>query len=348
MRKPFPREDLDMVVSQTADFWSTFRGARLFITGGTGFVGSWLLEVIQHANRIADSQIEVLALSRDPQKALDHAPHVFGAPDITLMRGNVLDFDENSGAFDLCIHAATDVADLSKASDALQVFDTNVAGTRRVLEFARSKGASRFLLTSSGAVYGPQPSTVARISEDYAGAPSTLDTDAGYGHGKRAAEWLTCAYGRDSGLAVFIARIYALVGPGIPFDGPFAAGNFIRDALVGRPIRINGDGRPLRSYLYMADACTWLFRILSMGKSGSAYNVGSEHEVSIAELARLIESLCDAPHTAEPGTPPQPGAAPRYIPDTTRARELLNVDEWTPLKTALSKTINWSRNKVAV
>src|SRR5690349_10321262 len=100
MRKPFPREDLDMVVSQTADFWSTFRGARLFITGGTGFVGSWLLEVVQHANRIADSRIEVLALSRDPQKALDHAPHVFGSSDITLIRGNVLDFDENSGAFD--------------------------------------------------------------------------------------------------------------------------------------------------------------------------------------------------------------------------------------------------------
>jgi len=102
--------------------------------------------------------------------------------------------------------------------------------------------------------------------------------------GKRTAEWLTCAYASQETqlqLEATIARIFTVVGPGLPLDGAFAAGNFIRDALAGRRILIQGNGRPLRSYLYMSDLCIWLLRILGNGKPGEAYNVGSAHAVSI-------------------------------------------------------------------
>ncbi|MGF6600003.1 nucleoside-diphosphate-sugar epimerase [Paraburkholderia sp. GAS448] len=347
MRKPLPQEDLDLVVDRTTEVWSTFDRARLFITGGTGFIGSWLLEVVQHANSVHGSRIEIVALSRDPQRAREQAPHLFNAPGVNLIKGDVLDFDEaDVGAFDLCIHAATDVADPTKTGDALRAFDTGVLGTRKVLDCAQANQASHFLLTSSGAVYGAQPATLARTPETFAGAPDPLDVNTAYGQSKRAAEWLASAYAQHGDLNVSIARIYALLGPAIPLDGPFAAGNFIRDALAGRQIAIKGDGRPLRSYLYMADACVWLLRMLLSGGRGQAYNVGSEREISIIDLARAVERLCGSTAVAVPAAPAQAGPAPRYVPDTAKAREALNVDEYTPLELALSKTINWNRSAV--
>ncbi|UVE64739.1 NAD-dependent epimerase/dehydratase family protein [Burkholderia pyrrocinia] len=349
MRKPYPREDLELVVQHTVDVWTAFRGARLFITGGTGFIGSWLLEAVQHANRTLGSGIEVVVLSRNPEKARMFAPHLYAAPGLTLYEGDVIDFETTTGtmgAIDLCIHAATDVADIAKAGDGLRVFDANVTGTRRVLDFARSNGATHFLLTSSGAIYGHQPPTLERTPESYCGAPDTLDAKAAYGHGKRSAEWLASTYGEQHDINVSIARIYALVGPGIPMDGPFAAGNFIRDALAGQRIVIKGDGRPLRSYLYIADACIWLLRMLHGGMTGRAYNVGSERAVSILELARMVETLCRAREAALPDLAPASGPAPRYIPSTSLARHSLGVEEYTSLESALAKTINWNRNTV--
>ncbi|WP_321948493.1 NAD-dependent epimerase/dehydratase family protein [Paraburkholderia sp. J10-1] len=346
MRKPLPQEDLDFVVERTADVWSAFDRARLFITGGTGFIGSWLLEAVRHSNRVSGSRIEVVALSRDPERAIAQAPYLFRENGVTLVKGDVTDFDTKIGAIDLCIHAATDVADPAKTESALRMFDTGVTGTRRVLDCAQANGATHFLLTSSGAVYGAQPSNLPRIPETFAGAPNSLDVRTAYGQGKRAAEWLATAYAQQSALHVSIARIFAMVGPAIPLNGPLAAGNFIRDALAARQIAITGDGRPLRSYLYAADACVWLLRILLSGERGQAYNVGSEREISILDLARLIERLCGCVTPAVPSTPATAEPPPRYLPDTLKARCTLNLEESTSLDLALSKTINWSRSTV--
>lgn len=343
MRKPLPRDDLDTIVEQTPDVWSRFARARLFITGGTGFIGSWLLEAIQHANRVHNSGIEVVALSRDPDKARASAPHLYNDPRITLIKGDVNRLEAASGHIDVCIHAATDVGDPSKTSDALLTFDTTVLGTRKVLDYARENGASHFLLTSSGAVYGKQPATLARTPETFEGAPSPLDVGAAYGQGKRAAEWLASTYAELHPMHVSIARIYALLGPGLPLDGPFAAGNFIRDALAGRSIAINGDGRPVRSYLYMTDACAWLLRLLVSGERGQAYNVGSEHEINIVDLARDIERLCGGTISAQPRISASKGPPPRYVPDTAKIRRTLNVKESISLEAGLVKTINWNR-----
>ena len=349
MRKPLPVEDLDFIVEQTSAVWSSLCHARFFVTGGTGFIGSWLLEAIQHANRTCGAGVEALVLSRTPNRAHASAPHLYDDPAIQLMRGEVKSFETTqTGAIDVCIHAATDVADPSKAGDSLHTFDTGVVGTRRVLDLAQAKGAKHFLLTSSGAVYGPQPATLARTPETYAGAPSPLDTASAYGQSKRVAEWLASTYAEKSALHISIARIYALVGPAIPLDGPFAAGNFIRDALAGRQIAIQGDGQPLRSYLYAADACVWLLNILLSGKRGEAYNVGAEREVSILELARMIEALAGSTTSAVPAREPGPGPAPRYVPDTTKAREMLGLHETISLEEALSRTINWQRNAATV
>lgn len=342
-----PQDDLDLVLALTPEFWSRFGGARLFMTGGTGFIGTWLLQVLQRANDRLGCKIELVVLSRDPERARKQAPHVFARLDTTLLAGDVSSITCPVGKLDLCIHAATDVGDPFKAGDPLKVFDSIVQGTRRVLDLAQANGTSRFLLTSSGAVYGPQPNSLEHVAESYGGAPDPLQPGAAYGNGKRAAEWLTAAYASQAsqtGFETCIARIFALIGPSLPLNGPFAAGNFIRDALAGQAIRVQGDGRPVRSYLYMADLCVWLLRILNSGAVGQAYNVGSENPVSIEDFARQVAVAAGTAVPVEVQTPAKFDApAPRYVPDTKKARNELGLAEYTPLNSALLKTIQWNR-----
>jgi dTDP-glucose 4,6-dehydratase len=267
------------------------------------------------------------------------------------------------GALDLCIHAAAEVGNPHQADQPLQVFDTIVQGTRRMLELAQRAGARRFLLASSGAVYGPQPADLKRMPESYGGSPDPLHAANAYGNGKRAAEWLACTYAGKAalttastasttpstvaGFAPTIARIFAVLGPGLPLNGSFAAGNFIRDALARRAIQINGDGTPLRSYLYTADLCVWLLRILESGTAGQAYNVGSEHALSIASLAQHVVEAAGQAVPIRVQVPPDaapPKLPARYIPDTSKARQALGLAEYTMLDTALHKTMQWTRS----
>ncbi len=349
MRPPLPTQDLDLALSHAQAFWSRFRGARVLLTGGTGFIGMWLLEVLQHANQKLDVGLQMVVLTRDPERARRRVPHLFNCADTQLVFGNICQPLPSLGPLDLCIHAATDVGDSLVAANPLEVFDSIVQGTRHVLDLSRAAGASRVLLTSSGAVYGTQPADLERLPENHRGAADPLQPRAAYGNGKRAAEWLASAYAAQGGPECCMARIFAIVGPGLPFEGPLAAGNFIRDALADQPINIEGDGRPLRSYLYMADLCIWLLRIAATGQSGQSYNVGSERAVSIAELAGQVA------HAAGSVTPVRihkptidPTPPPRYVPDTRRAREELGLAEYTSLSEALLKTIHWSRSAAAL
>ena len=346
MRPPLPEADLDFVLAHTRPFWQQFAGARVFVTGGTGFIGAWLLEAFQHANRHLAADMELVALSRNPDHARAMAPNLFNDASIQLTSGDVSQFTPPAGHFDLCIHAAADVGDSAKAGQHAEIFNSSVTGTRRVLDFALASGARRFLLTSSGAVYGVQPPDLVRMPEIYVGAPDPLDVSAAYGNGKRAAEWLCAEAASRSPLEAVSARIFALVGPGLPMNGPFAAGNFIRDLLAGQQIKVGGDGRPVRSYLYAADVCVWLLVILQSGASGQAYNVGSEYSVSIAELAREVVKAARA-NPQQHGIPASPTAAalaPRYVPDTAKARQELGLKVWTPLDIALQKTLEWNHH----
>ena len=322
------------------------------MTGGTGFIGTWLLQAMQRANDRLGSKIELVVLTREPERARQRAPQVFNRADTSLLAGDVSTFAGPVGKLDLCIHAATDVGNPLKAGNPIKVFDSIVLGTRRVLDLAHSSGVSRFLLTSSGAVYGPQPPGLERLPETYGGAPDPLLPGAAYGNGKRAAEWLAAAHAAQAsqpGFESVIARIFALVGPGLPLNGPFAAGNFVRDVLAGQAINVMGDGRPLRSYLYLADLCVWLLRMLASGASGQAYNVGSENAVSIAALARQVADAAGT-HAAlkMQTTATRDAETPRYVPDTFKARQDLGLAEYTSLHSALIKTIHWSRTTTAL
>ena len=149
--------DIEALLDRTAPLWLGLRDARLFITGGTGFFGTWLLEAVVAANRRFDLGCHATVLSRDPARFTAKSPHLATAPTVTLLAGDVRDFPFPHGPVTHVIHAATEASAALNEAAPQAMFDVCVEGTRRVLALAAEKRAARLLFTSSGAVYGRQP-----------------------------------------------------------------------------------------------------------------------------------------------------------------------------------------------
>lgn len=342
IHRPLPPSDLQHILAHTDGVWDALRGKAVFITGGTGFIGKWLVESLLYANEHLRLNCRVTLLSRNPANFKASCPHIAASRSIQFVKGDVRDLPADIGRFDFIIHAATDVTDPIGANNHLDVFEVNVTGTRRVLELARASGTQGVLLTSSGAVYGRQPPTLPAVAESYLGSPDPLALNAAYAQGKRAAEWLAAAYHQTHDVPTKIARCFAFVGPHLPLDKHFAIGNFIGHAIQNETVRISGDGTPVRSYLYAADLAIWLWTILVHGQCAEAYNVGSDQGLSIKELAAVVEDVCHSTGgvvIAKQANPSLP--AERYVPAIDKARDELGLRVWVELREAISRTLNW-------
>lgn len=333
-------QDLDYILENTYNLWSELRSQRIFITGGTGFFGCWLLESLIWANDKLGLNAEVVVLTRNYDAFRKKAPHLANHPSIQFIIGDVTSFNFPEGNFSYVIHAATEASAKLNEENPLLMFETIVQGTRHTLEFAKLCQAKKFLLTSSGAVYGKQPSDLTHIPEDYIGAPDPTHAQSAYGEGKRAAEMLCTLYGKQYGFEVKIARCFAFVGPYLPLDTHFAIGNFIRDGLQGGPILVNGDGTPYRSYLYAADLAVWLWKILLKGRSCYPYNVGSDLDLSISRIAHLVAQVFQPQVEVIIAQKPLAGKeAERYVALTNRALSDLGLKSMIGLEDAIKRTI---------
>lgn len=340
MTRELAGADLAHVLAHAREAFETLRGGRVLVTGGTGFFGIWLVETLAFASRSLGLGARALVLSRDPAAFRAKAPHLAADPAVELLAGDLGSVRFPPGDLRGVIHAAADYS--PRAGDPLARVEADVLGTRRTLELARERGA-RYLFTSSGAVYGPQPPELERLEEEHRGAPLPPDPDAAYAHGKRRSELLCTRDAEEHGVEATIARGFAFVGPHLPLDRNFAIGNFLRDALAGGPIRIDGDGTPRRSYLHAADLAVWLWTIWARGLPGRAYNVGSEHDLSIGELAaEVVAAIAPAAELRIAGAPSGAPAA-RYVPSTRRAREELGLRERIGLRDAIVRTADWCR-----
>jgi len=347
MAKRLSAEDLAHTASYAKEALLALRNGRLFLTGGTGFFGHWLLESLLHANREFGLNVQATVLTRSPESFQKKAPHLAGDPAIHLHAGDIRSFEFPAEKFTHIIHAATDVITPGDGRPTYDLAESIVDGTRRVLQLAQVSGAKRLLYVSSGAVYG-RTSTVAFTPETYTGGPDQLLLQSSYDEGKRMAEHLCVAYAEGAIFEVAIARCFAFVGPHLPLDQHFAIGNFIRAAIDGSSIEIQGDGTPRRSWLYMADLAAWLWTLLAQGKSGRAYNVGSDEDHSIASGAKLVAQTL-RPDGKGGSTLPvhihgvANPAAPvnSYVPSIERAYQELGLKVRIPLAEAVRRTAAW-------
>jgi dTDP-glucose 4,6-dehydratase len=246
-----PPEDLTHVLNNVS-IWEKLRGQRIFLTGSSGFVGTWLRESFEWANTALRLEAQLVSVRRDCLPI---------------------------GEFHLGIHAAR-----------ADSFWADMAVTKRVLDFSVERGVGRILFTSSGAGYGKLPALMSHVPEDFTGAPYPHDPGTGYAQAKRMNEFLCAEYAEQCGLCAIIARLFAFTGPLLPLDANFAVGNFVRDVIAGGPVVIQGDGNGRRSYLYAADLAVWLWTLLLDGRNAHPYNVGSQEAISIRDLAAAVVS----------------------------------------------------------
>jgi nucleoside-diphosphate-sugar epimerase len=335
-----PDAEQDELFEAAADDLREFRGARLLLTGGTGFVGCSLLESILWANARLGLDISVVVLTRDAAAFREKVPQLGNADGVNLVEGDVRTPPSLSCSFDGVIHAATPAsADLNRDRP-FEMLDTIYTGGQAILEIAARSGEIPFLFTSSGAVYGEQPPELDAFPESYVGAPDPLFAGNAYHEGKRIGE-LQCAIAAKShGLRVKIARLFAFVGPYLPIDRHFAIGNFIRDGIAGKPISVASDGSAVRTYLYSADMVVWLWAILTRGQTMRAYNVGSSLSIDIGELASTVAAAFVPTREVKIAQVHITGSkVHRYVPNVNRVKAELSVEERVDLRAAIARTI---------
>lgn len=345
--KPLATEDLQHILRHTRPLWEEARGKHIFVSGGTGFFGAWLLESLMFCNRELNLDLSATVLTRDPEAFGGKMPHLASEPSIQVLQGDVRSFPFPEQHFEYIIHAAASTS-LSAADYPLDLLSTLLDGTERMLSFAKSSGAKKFLFTSSGAVYGRQPENLSHIPECYLGGPDWLDPKAVYAEGKRVCEQMCSLHALESDIEFTIARCFAFVGPHLPLDQHFAIGNFIGNALAGRNIKILGDGTPIRSYLFAADLAIWLWTMLLRAPRAESNlqvcNVGSAEAVSIRALAQeVIETLDPSLKVEIAGQANAGMPLLQYVPDVSRAEAQLGLQQTIGLREAIRRTAAWYR-----
>lgn len=314
--------------------WGKLKGASIFITGGTGFFGKWFLDTFLYLNRELELNATCTVLTRSSESFLA-LNSVYRCEEIDFIDGDIRNFDIPQRDFDYVIHAATPASAKLEQESPEEMHSIIVDGTRHVMKMAQLCNVKRVLLTSSGAVYGKQPAEISHISETFQCNPNTV-----YGKGKLAAEKICL----ESDIDTVIARCFAFVGPYLSLDIHYAIGNFIKDCIDNRDIHIQGDGTPFRSYLYASDLMYWLWSILLNASPKSIYNVGSDSEVSIKELASKVLSCFNVQSTITIHSPINSTMPPlRYVPDNRLVKCDLGVKEHYSLEKALDRTIRWNR-----
>ena len=337
------KDEVDAVVGALRSSCKGLERYRIFLTGGTGFFGKWLLHSFAGLRDAYGLDVTMTVLSRDPERFLDASPEFAGQAGLDFVTGDVRSFTPPAGqSFDFVIHCATSASAKLEQDDPDEMYSVITDGTRHVLDFMRQCSAKRLLFISSGAVYGSQPPTLSHVPETYEGVPLTA-----YGKGKKRSEQM-CLKAAAGCFECVIARPFAFVGPYLPLDTHFAIGNFIRDCLENRPIIIRGDGTPLRSYLYAADLIEWLWTILLRGEPARAYNVGSDDAISICDLAQLVRECAGTRNEIVVQGQKAEGVLPaRYVPSIDRARKALDLSPCFSLSDAIHRTIDWYRESQA-
>lgn len=336
------RQDALAACASQPDVRAALARQHIAVTGGTGFLGTWIAELVAALNDDYQLGITLDLYARNPDDWQQRYPHLAGRLDIRVRSQDVRSSFEFARNTSYVIHAAGIPNNRVHSSDPLRVFQTTVAGVTNALDAARQlDGLLRFVNVSSclvaGAPQRPGPLAETDVFPLASGQPHTV-----YAEAKRAAETAAAIYRSQYRLPVSTVRPFTLTGAYQELDRPWAINNFMRDVLTGGEIRIHGDGSARRSYLYGADAAWWTLVALIKGQDGEAYNLGSATAVSHNDLVRMIgEQAASRPRVAHNTSPQRALQVDDLYPDLAFTTRRLGVQETYGLPQVIDKTYRW-------
>jgi len=341
--------DCHEVTAASLPTLAPLKGECLLITGGTGFMGTWLAELIAFLNDTYNFNSKILLLSDRAYSFSAKAPHLAVRKDISLIDRDICSIVGIPSEVSLIIHAAATPDSRLHASEPLRVAQVITNGTASLLASAsRLPRLKRFLNISSGLIYGPQPLDLERIEESFCGGPNCSSPSSTYAEAKRYAELLCSIYRNEYKMEIITARPFAFIGPYQLLDRPWAINNFIRDGLTGGPIRILGDRETLRSYMYPSDMAFWLLAMLLHGVPGFSYNLGNPNGVTLGQIAEKVANCCPVrPEISANLAENAKIHRSSLVPDVSLAQKTLGLKLLVDTDEAVRRTMLWNRAQVS-
>ncbi|HIQ50133.1 MAG TPA: SDR family oxidoreductase [Nanoarchaeota archaeon] len=330
------KEDLKELKERCKIFKEKIKGKRFLITGGAGFIGSWLCDILYEFGA------EIVCIDNFSTGSKKNISHLIDKQRFTLLENDVSKNDwlllpEIKERFDFVLHLAARADPKNYVKYPIDTMLSNSLGTLHTLQIA-TRDKAIYFFASTSEVYGDPK--VHPQHEAYWGNVNPIGIRACYDEAKRFSEALCMAFFREKGIEVKISRIFNTYGPRLN-DGRVIC-TFIKQALMNQPLTVFGNGKQTRSPCYITDMIDGILRTIFLGTSGDVYNIGNPEEITIIELAHLIKTLCNS--NSEIVFKPLPQDDPiKRKPDITKAKKELGFTPKIPLKEGLERTINWFR-----
>ena len=344
------REDVVAVARAIRPHLSALSGATMLLTGGGGFLGSYIAEVIANLGEsgLTERPPRLLLMSREAPGDAHRLAHLRGRGDVEWIVGDLGETIVGHERIDYIVHAASPASPRQFLADPVGTAKANSSTLINLLETARTAGTESLLYLSSSEVYGsPTPDHIP-TPEDYPGCVPFTEPRACYAESKRFGETLCLAYQRQHGVPVRIARPFHLFGPGMKAGDARLIPDMMIRGVRGEAFELSGEGAETRTYGYVADATAALLLAMLVGRPGEAYNIGSAGpEVSVLDVTSRIAGLfggsTDVVRAARPLAPGRQGTPGRVCPDVSKMRTELEYDFEVALDDGLRRTAAWFR-----
>ena len=294
MRFPNPIivEDAEKLLARYGERVSPLRGATVLVTGASGFLCSYLVDVLSTWNKHwANSPVRIVAVDNFISASRDRLAHLSADQSVEIVAHDVTQPMTLNGTFDYIVHGASIASPVFYRRFPLETIQVNVNGTARMLELAGTRGTRSLLFLSSSEIYGdPDPKSIP-TDEGYRGSVSCTGPRACYDESKRLGETLCTTYFRQYKTPVKIVRPFNAYGPGQRLDDQRIVPDLVSAALAGGPIRLFSDGRPTRSFCYARDFIAGLLLVMLSSENGEAFNIGNDEEISITAAAETVAEV---------------------------------------------------------
>ncbi|WP_278742046.1 NAD-dependent epimerase/dehydratase family protein [Mitsuokella jalaludinii] len=295
INNPLFKDDVSKVASQGLP-WEKLHDKSILISGATGLIGSFLVDVIMNKNLYDTLNCRIYALGRNEKKAYNRFQLFWNSPLFTFISYDINEKMKchDFSKVDYVLHLASNTHPMAYATDPIGTITTNVIGLKNMLDFCVDKSVIRFAFASSNEIYGQNRGDVEKFKEDYCGYIDCNTMRAGYPESKRCGEALCQAYIKQKNLDIVIPRLTRSYGPTMLMSDTKAISQFIRKAISDEDIVLKSAGNQYYSYTYVADAVSGLLTVLFLGKSGEAYNISDDaSNIRLKDLASLIAGYCN-------------------------------------------------------
>jgi nucleoside-diphosphate-sugar epimerase len=336
-------DDCKRVYSGVSEKLKKLSGEALLITGGSGFMGSWLCELVYYMNKTHKMDIRLFITARDRERFEFILPHVANSKYVKFIRSDIRSMTELPSEVNYIVHAAANPDNRFHSSRPFETMSTVAEGTGAILRAAsRASNLHKIINVSSSSIYSQDLNNDDKFLENSPGMPLNSRLSSSFSDANRYSEALCSAARSELRLPITTIRPFTFSGAYQDIDSPWALNNFINDAINKRPIRIHGDGETIRSYMYGADLAVWVLVIMLHTKNGQIYNVGNDNGISLREVAQKVANciqpvpsiLLNTSLTTEINRS-------ALVPNVTKAEKEFGLKQFTSIDLAIQRSVHW-------